>query len=149
MNIQDDNLIIKELKKNKWRNERRKGKDKTRNMEGKKVENQCTLWIIAVNYREEHEYCNAFVISYVGVKCLTRHWSVLRDTLTRVPRRENHEDIEDSISHLSSMNILVEVSSNNTYLSLSCFSDAESNSLFAPPSQQTFNTAIIKSKEKK
>ena len=27
--------------------------------------------------------CNSFVMTYVGVKCLTRHCSVLRDTLSR------------------------------------------------------------------
>ena len=27
--------------------------------------------------------CNSFVMTYVGVKCLTRHCSVLRDTRTR------------------------------------------------------------------
>ena len=28
-------------------------------------------------------FCNSFVMTYVGVKCLTRHCSVLRDTRTR------------------------------------------------------------------
>ena len=27
--------------------------------------------------------CNSFVMTYVGVKCLTRHCSVLRDARTR------------------------------------------------------------------
>ena len=27
--------------------------------------------------------CNSFIMTYVGVKCLTRHCSVLRDTRTR------------------------------------------------------------------
>ena len=29
-----------------------------------------------------YTFCNSFVMTYVGVKCLTRHCSVLRDTLT-------------------------------------------------------------------
>ena len=48
-------------------------------------------------------------MTYVGVKCLTRHYSVLRDTLTRgTTCRENHG--EDSISHLLTSTQLAEES---------------------------------------
>ena len=44
-------------------------------------------YIETINYivvRPIHVFfCNSFVMTYVGVKCLTRHCSVLRDTRTR------------------------------------------------------------------
>ena len=37
---------------------------------------------LAINFKLKKN-CNSFVMTYVGVKCLTRHCSVLRDTRTR------------------------------------------------------------------
>ena len=36
-----------------------------------------------ITLRSKKISCNSFVMTYVGVKCLTRHCSVLRDTRTR------------------------------------------------------------------
>ena len=47
-------------------------------------------------------------MSYVGVKCRTRHCSVLRDTRTR--GREDHGIYEDLNSHLLTLTQLAEES---------------------------------------
>ena len=91
----ESNIAISWLKKNKMiANSEKfhsiiltKNKDANINLNlkigNKTIRSEQHIKLLGVKIDNKLNFCNSFVMTYVGVKCLTRHCSVLRDTRTR------------------------------------------------------------------